>query len=971
MSYSNIEQRKDTKTVVKNLTNSEVLNFAFGGTNKVFTPQKDCSDNEKITLSQLIELIKSDAPNNALKVREITKTGFEVGTTAKEIKKQIKPFKNSLPFVLFSGFCPIHHNDNSLSYNGCLQIDIDFKFAGGDLKAIELKEVVKDLPFIVLAAISPSGYGLKCLVATDNNDVKLHSDVSKALIFELSKNLDIDIQYFDNLGASQPCFVPYDKDVFFNPNFEVYKAFKALYSLSQRELLEEKNKAINSNKIAYSNENSLQVSDSDTASEIDILNYLVSEIISTKTDVTQKHNDWISVGYSLASFGEVGRDYFHAIASLNSTYERAENDKLFNKGTTKNSNIKPFIALCSKYNITINEFCKNWILERIEAKKSEAEKNYKSTLNHYTLSDNQYILDVLKDVNFKTGLHLIKGGTGVGKTYFVGSQFNKCIVVSRNVTTLENYNKYGYTQFLMSDSKNDFIDLKASDGAKITVTYKSFELLRKTLNLDGYTIVFDEVHLLNESYKEVEQETKYCYNSINELIKTNAVIFMSANDIQYNSIVDYKSKHYFKKPSVIRNVKIVYNSNIQQLIETIQNKLGEGKKVLVYTNRKESKYISEAIKTAFQNNSIYFFDGSKHGQINLSNLAFDVTVTTSALVTGKDVETSNLSMVFYGMDRLISASTIIQFLGRARDYKTASFDILFEFENNNLKFGNYSKSNLLAGAYSIAKSTIDASVNEYSFLRENKERFVIKQDNELIVDYFNIDKFLQREISKHTILNTDVLTRFLESHNYIVTIDYLDIQDVKQEQTTIITPLELYVLELNEICNNNESEVEFQTNVLNRFAQLNRLGFNREFILDVLNLYRSKMLWQRFVNLVIVERSLSTNDKAFIKLYNDVLIALNDYLTGSQILDEIGAVSVSKAGQKTELGRLVLSVKSSKKSDKNDFRKVLKVLKNYYYFDVKQVKTKKVYKAEKSEFLQSLQLNYNDLKDLFLYSEIM
>ena len=101
------------------------------------------------------------------------------------------------------------------------------------------------------------------------------------------------------------------------------------------------------------------------------------------------------------------------------------------------------------------------------------------------------------------------------------------------------------------------------------------------------------------------------------------------------------------------------------------------------------------------------------------------------------------------------------------------------------------------------------------------------------------------------------------------------------------------------------------------------------------------------------------------------MIALNDYLTGSQILDEIGAVSVSKAGQKTELGRLVLSVKSSKKSDKNDFRKVLKVLKNYYYFDVKQVKTKKVYKAEKSEFLQSLQLNYNDLKDLFLYSEIM
>lgn len=596
-----------------------------------------------------------------------------------------------------------------------------------------------------------------------------------------------------------------------------------------------------------------------------------------------------------------------------------------------------------------------------------------SKLNHYTLNENQYISDVLTARMFDLGLYSIKGGTGTGKTYFVALMFSKCIVVSRNVTTLENYSKYGFTQFLYSQNKDGFSEIQANGINKITVTYKSFKKLRETLNLDGYVIVFDEAHLLNESYKDVEKETKYCYYSINELSITNTVILMSANVIHFNSSnTTFKSKFYFKKPSVSRSLSVVYNASFEKLKETILKRLQDGKRILLFTNRTEQKILSEVIKTAFPNKSLYFFDGSKHGQIDLGNLTHDITVTTSALVTGKDVNNSNLSVVFYGIDRTLSVSTIVQFFGRARDYKTATFDLLFEFKNDNEKYGSYSDSGILTGAYLIAKSTIDASVNDWSFLRENKDRFVTKnKDGKLVVDWFNIDNYLQRQISKHTVLNTDVLSKFLGSHGYSVTFEVLTDTDVeKQEKLSIVSISELYDLELNEIEANKENETEFLTNVYNRFMALQKVGFDRETALNIVNCFKSKMLWKRFIDLLIVECSLTTNDKAFIKVYNDVLTALNDFLTASQVIENVGRVKLTKAGKKTELGRIVAK---SKRVDDNDIktaRSILKKLRSYYSIEQVKRNNKHLFKHSESDYLQGLKPILDNVKNLYKYNDL-
>lgn len=970
---------KDTQKGVKNLTKSNSLYFAFGGENKVYTRPNEATDNVRISLNQLVDYIKSDAPRDALEVRKICKNGFENNLPSKEVKQQIRPYKNNLPFVLLSGFCPKHHNNQDLQYNGCFQIDIDFKFSGGDLKASVLKTKVQTLPFVIFAAISPSGYGLKLLIATDNDNKQEHSKISSFIIQDLSEQLEVDEKYFDNLGASQPCFIPFDKEVYYNSGFSQYNVFKALYKHEQRKRkeleikLSERLKTAQYSSFAnYSNiENSIP--------NIEIVKYLAKQLQSFNIDITADYDEWFKVACSVASCGENARSLFHQIAALNSEYDFNENEKKFDEGLKANwSSIGYLVNRCKDFNITTNDFCRDWIIENAPKNNlyrvfSDV-KDYKdeARTHYFQLDENQYIGNVLNE-KFTNGLYLIKAGTGTGKTWFVANNFQKVIVISRNVTTLENYSKYGFTQFIFSDNKDGFSELQANGKNKITVTYKSFQKLRETVNLDNYKLVFDEAHLLNESFHDVRSETRYCYNSINDLALSNTVILMSANEIHYNGRdVEYKGKYYFKKPSVVRDCSVKYNGSFFDLKQAIEKRLKANKQVLLFTNRTETKYISQAINEAFQDNTTFFFDGSKHGRIDLENLQHDITITTSALVTGKDVLNENLAVVFYGLDRQISSSTIVQFFGRARKFLTATFDLIFTFKNDNEKYGSYSYSNLVSGAHTIASATIGASVNDISFLRENKERFVSKtKDGQLIVDWFTIDNHIQQTISKHTILNTDVLSKFLEQHGYQPTIDILtDTEQEKEQKSETYSISEMYDLELNEIGEGNADTTEFLTNAYNRFSALLKVGFDKETAIGICTAYKSKMRFTRFVDLIVVEQSLKTNDKVFIKVYNDILNAIIDFVTTQQLIEQLSKIPISKAGRKTKLGQLIIRAKKCDVNDTKNTRSILKNLRSFYDVEQQKAHNQKTYKLERSDYLQGLSIISSDIEKLFSVLDI-
>ncbi len=960
------EQRKDSKKVVKNLTNNEVL-FTYGVNNKVATKVENCTPNEKITLKQLIQLIKSDVPSNALKVRQIVKKGFEVGTGAKAIKKQIKPLKNSLPFVLFSGFCPVHHNDNDLIYNGCLQIDIDFKFQGGDLKAIELKEIVKDLPFIVLAAVSPSGHGLKCLISTNNNDIRLHGDASKATINHLSNILNIDKIYFDNLGASQPCFIPFDKEVYFNPNYAKFDVFKALYELEQQKSKELSKMLENTRNIHLEQIFSDRVS----VPTIETLKYLTSEITARNIDITYGYNDWFAIACSYASCGEAARGLFHTVSSINNEYDFNKNEKKYNEALkAKFNNIGLLVNRCKSYGITINDFCRNWIKENAPKIDNSIVVN-DAVKQDFLLNKNQFIGSVLTARNFKKGINILTGGTGVGKTHFVANNFDKVVVVSRNITTLENYTQYGFGRFLASDENDYFIDLQ--DGNKITVTYKSLEnLLNSTIDLDNHVFVFDEYHLLTDAYRDVRKETQYTYNILSKLQDKHTVILSSANDvfISDKSLV-IQNKFTFRKPSVKRDVNVTYYANFTTLKQTINKRLLEGKKVLLYTNRKEEKKTSQQIKDSFPNSGIMFFDATKH-DIDLTNLEHDITVCTKALTTGKDIKNDNLSVIIYCSDYDMKRSVINQFFGRARNYETATFDLLFTFKTNHKKYGNYDVNKMFNGCKNIAKSVIDASVNDIAFLHENDKHFVLKQDNQLVINHFAIDNHIENSISKYTIRNTDILSDFLKFHGYTPTIYELEQQETENKPTeSKLTNSEKYTQEIELIFNGEADNHSFETNAQNRVEALQEIGFSQNESLLYALRFDSSMKWKRLINLFLSEIRLNTNDLSYQRDYEKALTAFDgDYLTTSEILDRIQKLRKTK----TKLGRDIGFIKSLDRNEKSTQRTVLRILRQYFDIDLDRNEKTYLYKINESNYLSIKQrqtIHKNDIKKLFKLTAII
>ena len=65
----------------------------------------------------------------------------------------------------------------------------------------------------------------------------------------------------------------------------------------------------------------------DTATKVE---KLIDLLKSSHTDITADYNDWLKVGFALASeFGESGRSYFHDISSINQGYSQTESDTKF------------------------------------------------------------------------------------------------------------------------------------------------------------------------------------------------------------------------------------------------------------------------------------------------------------------------------------------------------------------------------------------------------------------------------------------------------------------------------------------------------------------------------------------------------------------------------------------------------------------------------------------------------------------
>lgn len=78
------------------------------------------------------------------------------------------------------------------------------------------------------------------------------------------------------------------------------------------------------------------------------------EIELRKIDMTDNYEDWIAIGFSLATLGEGGREYFHIVSRQSPKYRARETDQKFTsflRSGSKGYSIGTFFYYCQRFDV--------------------------------------------------------------------------------------------------------------------------------------------------------------------------------------------------------------------------------------------------------------------------------------------------------------------------------------------------------------------------------------------------------------------------------------------------------------------------------------------------------------------------------------------------------------------------------------------------------------------------------------------
>lgn len=261
-------------------------------------------DNE-FDINQLIEVIKYGYVKNEIQSLRSLKDKHE--------RSRLKQSK--LPCVTLSGIFSERNKNHLQEHSGLLQIDID------DLDEFDpvFNTLIKD-PYTFVAFKSPSGNGIKLIVKI-NPSIDTHLEQFLALQKYYLEEYTIEID-----GACKDIarcmLLSYDPNIYCNPFSDVYAE---LY-MPEIKAVPQRHHTINYKIDVHSNHNH------------EIIENLTVEIERNSIDITVGYENWIRIGFSLATaLGENGRDYFHRLSRLNSGYRAHDCDRQFTSLHARNN----------------------------------------------------------------------------------------------------------------------------------------------------------------------------------------------------------------------------------------------------------------------------------------------------------------------------------------------------------------------------------------------------------------------------------------------------------------------------------------------------------------------------------------------------------------------------------------------------------------------------------------------------------
>jgi hypothetical protein len=295
--------------------------------------------NKSITIKELVDATISGeihGINFKPRIEEIR----SLSNPWSDAKDAIKKIKLEIPCVYISGFWndkKIESSNPPTEYTGYQHVDFDYegneKYFFNPHIIIEFMKFFPAYPFIVFAAPSPSGKGLKVVVYVGKEAEPIHKEVYLEVVefFKITFKLNADLSCSDVTRAMLLTYHP-------NPYFrETTTPFDYKTTIQDKP------------DIIAPVERNL---DDKTLGKV--WEY-VNEITKYRLNIAHKYQPWDAIARSLSSLGESGREPFHLIAKQSPKYKQDENDEKFsyylNKGTR--ATIGTFFYHCKQHGLTI------------------------------------------------------------------------------------------------------------------------------------------------------------------------------------------------------------------------------------------------------------------------------------------------------------------------------------------------------------------------------------------------------------------------------------------------------------------------------------------------------------------------------------------------------------------------------------------------------------------------------------------
>jgi len=258
---------------------------------------------------------------------------------AEQDKKKRDQLKAQLPAATISGTFTRRSIDGLKEYNGLVCLDFDAK-DNPDKTPEQMKQLLATLPEIAWAQVSAGGAGVFAIVCTNNTDPTKHSQLVAILTEALAQM---------GLVADKACkdvsrlrYISYDDAIYQKEDYKVLNTQpileKADTNLKPRPLIIRQPPTHNNSKT------------------VNKVNQLITALEGSCRDVTDNYDDWLRIGFALASeFGADGLSFYHRLSQFSPKYDHAATEKKYAELLRNGRRVKigTFFKIMEQNGITI------------------------------------------------------------------------------------------------------------------------------------------------------------------------------------------------------------------------------------------------------------------------------------------------------------------------------------------------------------------------------------------------------------------------------------------------------------------------------------------------------------------------------------------------------------------------------------------------------------------------------------------